>query len=398
MINPFFCWLAMLCAFAISQTLFISKAVDVNQYFFLPLYIIIALYTVYGIVTDQGSYLKRPVLTCFIKALGKYLSLLLILYAALSLYKVHPYYSRATVNTQLLVNHFILIYKYLGIPYHFLSEYCRSNRENMLADPFLKCLLLIKSIWGRDLHRTKRIIRHRANKRLILSVLLRFHYLPVMVEQIAYGMKQMTFVAHTSQGQLTFSQFIIVVTALAWAADSNNAATGYFWESNFTRTRFREMDPYPLHWVVTLMCYAPFIGLSNTFVPFPAPAPNYSLVCAHPTFSMVADVLVLVFLLAYIMCIATLNFSASNLCYKKIQTKGPYAFVRHPATTFKIGYFGVNFFRYANAYTLGGIAAFIFWTGIYLARVFCEERFLKRFASYRAYQKQTRYRFIPGLI
>jgi hypothetical protein len=54
---------------------------------------------------------------------------------------------------------------------------------------------------------------------------------------------------------------------------------------------------------------------------------------------------VLVLLALYVLSGSDLNFSASNLCYKKIQTKRPYAIVRHPATSFKLLYLFLAFFR-----------------------------------------------------
>lgn len=57
-----------------------------------------------------------------------------------------------------------------------------------------------------------------------------------------------------------------ILVALAWLIDSNNASIGYFWESRFTRTCFRDVDPYPLHWIVTLACYYPFIKFMNEYV------------------------------------------------------------------------------------------------------------------------------------
>ena len=83
--------------------------------------------------------------------------------------------------------------------------------------------------------------------------------------------------------------------------------------------------------------------------------------------------------------------------HKKIQTRGPYRLMRHPATTFKLIYFTLAFYRFAPAYTTGWLVFYLFWIGIYLTRALVEERFLRRFPDYREYMKQTKYRFIPGI-
>jgi len=99
----------------------------------------------------------------------------------------------------------------------------------------------------------------------------------------------------------------------------------------------------------------------------------------------------------YVISGSALNFSTSNLCYKSIQTKGPYGIVRHPATVCKLVFFALVFFRFKNAYTLVGFLCTLVWFSVYVCRALVEERFLKRFPEYQNYMKQTRYRFIPGL-
>ena len=102
-------------------------------------------------------------------------------------------------------------------------------------------------------------------------------------------------------------------------------------------------------------------------------------------------------LVLYVICTSALGFSYSNLSYKKIQTRGPYGIVRHPATTCKLAFFTLAFFRYAEAYDPRWIMCFVFWISWYLCRAVLEERYLRRFPEYQAYMKQTRYRFFPGI-
>jgi len=110
------------------------------------------------------------------------------------------------------------------------------------------------------------------------------------------------------------------------------------------------------------------------------------------------EIVLLIFLVLYVLSGSALNFSTSNLCYKKIQTKGPYAIVRHPATTFKLLFFFGAFFRYRAAYTIAGLLSYLIWMVVYICRAcraLVEESFLKKFPDYRNYMKKTRYRFIP---
>lgn len=168
---------------------------------------------------------------------------------------------------------------------------------------------------------------------------------------------------------------------------------GYFWESTLTKTRFRAVDTNAFHWIVVLMCYMPFISYASNFVPFPSG--NGSLLIVHPLFEITVNVLTVICLLGIVLTTTCLGFSYSNLSYKKIQTRGPYAVVRHPGTVFKILFFFLSVFRFEAAYSLPIVAAYIFWMGVYIVRILCEERFLLRFQEYRNYTKMTPYRLIP---
>jgi protein-S-isoprenylcysteine O-methyltransferase Ste14 len=74
-----------------------------------------------------------------------------------------------------------------------------------------------------------------------------------------------------------------------------------------------------------------------------------------------------------------------------------YAYVRHPATAFKVGFFIVSFAKSQSGFDLVGFIAILFWISIYIARAIFEERFLIKTKDYQEYSKKTRYRFIPGL-
>lgn len=71
--------------------------------------------------------------------------------------------------------------------------------------------------------------------------------------------------------------------------------------------------------------------------------------------------------------------------------------MRHPGTVFKIAFFFLTVFRFEAAYTAPIIAAYVFWMGVYIVRILCEERFLMNFKEYQDYAKVTRYRLIPGV-
>jgi protein-S-isoprenylcysteine O-methyltransferase Ste14 len=135
------------------------------------------------------------------------------------------------------------------------------------------------------------------------------------------------------------------------------------------------------------------------FIAFPLLEDTYATrVFSDPTVNQVIDLAVLVALVCYMLSGTALAFSYSNLTYKKIQTQGPYRFIRHPATVCKLMFFTLSFFRFNEAYTWKWGICYACWIGIYIGRALVEERFLKSTPEYRAYMQRTRYRFFPGIV
>jgi protein-S-isoprenylcysteine O-methyltransferase Ste14 len=411
MIHPWLCYLGIFLAFSVSLGCFSSGLLNAQDYFYAPLLLLIAFHTIHGMVTDRQVYERRQLRQVLPKAVGKYVMWVLVLWGVNSFYGAHPLYNGThlvyqqvdaqyrdiTLHTRHFLSHYLKLVLVGGLPYFFLAEKFRYCRDNVLNDPYLKVLSLLRAlIRGRFRKIGRRLYKH-PYRPMCLMALLRMHYIPIMVEQVYYGMTNLTKCLDAQTGQSwTLSSGLLVVTILAWAIDSNNGAMGYFWESWFTRTRFRDMDPYPLHWFVVLICYVPFIHYASQFVPFPSLADG-SPTLLHGTGGWILEVALVVLLVLYVLSGSALTFATSNLCYKKIQTRGPYAVVRHPATTFKLAFFFLAFFRYRAAWTVVGLLCYLVWMGVYIGRALAEEQYLRLYPDYRAYMKKTRYRFIPGV-
>jgi protein-S-isoprenylcysteine O-methyltransferase Ste14 len=395
MIHPYLCWLGIFLSFGVSLTLFISGRVDVHKYFYAPALLLIGFYTLYYILTDKQSYQSRTVRQVIPKAIGKYIFWGLIIYGVTRFYAAHSMYREFTPNTRRFFGDFLYLFLILGLPYFFLAEKFRYCTDNVLGDPYLRILSLLKCLFKRKFRKIGRRLTKKSYKRLYLMAIIRIHYVPIMFEQVYIGLKTATGLLKGADFQWNVTSSVLIATPLVWAIDANNGALGYFWESWFTKSRFREIDPHPLHWFVVLLCYTPFFGLAVKFMPFPSMAANSAQLFNSSAFNAGIGIVLLLSLALYVLSGSALNFSTSNLCYKKIQTKGPYAIVRHPATSFKLIYFFLAFFRYRGAYTFAGCLSYLIWTTIYICRALVEERFLRKFPDYRNYMKKTRYRFIP---
>jgi protein-S-isoprenylcysteine O-methyltransferase Ste14 len=396
MYHPFFCYLGVSLTFILTFTIFGHSSLDPNKFFYIPTFLLITYYTLVTILGDRQVYQKRTFKQVILKCIGKYVFWILILAGVIGFYQAHPAYKAVTPNTRIFFKHFFYAFVALGLPYLYLEEKYRYCPENVLADSYLKICLLIRCLLRRDLLRFRRRLCTRKSRGMFLSAALRIHYLPIMIEQVHFGIT--TLVQGAKSQTWTLPSIIFMITALAWLIDSNNASIGYFWQSAFTKTRFREVDPHPSHWIVVLSCYPPFLYFVTTyFAVFPSLPETSQRIINNAGVNNVIDIILLTSLVLYMLSGCALGFACSNLSYKKIQTKGPYRFMRHPATTFKLIFFTLAFYRFAPAYTAGWLVFFLFWIGIYVARALVEERFLRRFPDYRAYMKQTRYRFIPGI-
>jgi len=397
MIHPYLCWLGILLAFGASLALFTSGRLDVHEHFYAPALLLIGFYTLHAILTDKQQYQRRTTKQVIPKAIGKYILWGLVIYGVTRFYAAHWLYRDFTPNTRRFFEDFLTLFLIMGLPYFFLAEKFRYCTDNVIGDPYLRILSLLRCLKNREFRLIGR--RHaKSYKPIYLMAIIRIHYVPIMFEQVFNGLDFTTNFLERADFQWSLASCVLLGTALAWAIDANNGAIGYFWESWFTKSRFRQIDPHPMHWFVVLICYTPFIGYAAQFVPFPSlTAADSPPLVSSSSFNSGCEIALLILLVLYVLCGSTLNFSTSNLCYKKIQTKGPYAIVRHPATTFKLGYFFLAFFRYSAAYTFAGCLSYLVWMMVYICRALVEERFLRKFSDYRRYMKETRYRFIPRL-
>jgi protein-S-isoprenylcysteine O-methyltransferase Ste14 len=393
MIHPLWCILGVSISFIFSFAWFHLQPESFERLFFLPLLVLILFYTLYAIFTDREKYSHRTLGQIVPAALRKYIFWGALIGALGWFYEIHPFYHNAFPKTLFFIQSYYKLFLGGGFFYFLLIEKYRHSTQNVLQDPSLRFVSLAKlSLKGRFHQAGRRLCRGKF-RHFFISSLLRLHYMPLMVEGLySYGKRIL------DESDLSNTTCLIAfLTAVVWAIDHNNAAMGYFWESDFTKTKFRQVDPYPIHYLITLSCYFPFNNFVNTFIKSPMETGKTDFLLDSPLFQTGTEIAILLFVACYALTGTTLAFSWSNLCYKQIQTRGFYAYVRHPGTFFKLGFFLLMIFRFKSSFTAGTILAYAAWTGIYLLRTLCEERFLKRFSEYREYMKQTPYRVIPGV-
>ena len=240
MYHPFFCYLGVTLTFILTFTIFGYSSLSPQKFFYVPIFLLIAYYTVVSVLGDKQKYQKRNFKQVILKSICKYVFWISIIAGVSWFYRLHPAYRAVTPNTRIFFKHFFYAFVVCGLPYLYLEEKYRYCPENVLADPYLKISLLIRCLLRMDFHRFKRRLVSRKSRGVLLAAVLRIHYIPIMLEQVHLGITTLTQGAKFQNW--TLPSIIFMITTLAWLIDSNNASIGYFWQSAFTKTRFREID------------------------------------------------------------------------------------------------------------------------------------------------------------
>lgn len=178
---------------------------------------------------------------------------------------------------------------------------------------------------------------------------------------------------------------------------------GYLVESPRLNNEIRSVDPTLLGWTAALLCYPPFNQLTGAILG--------SSVTDFPKFEdpmthVALNVLLLALMAFYASASVALGLKASNLTHRGIISRGPYAWIRHPAYTAKnmawwigsIPFIEVAF-KQSLAAGVTAMATVAGWTLLYVLRAITEEDHLRGVDDeYANYAARVRYRFIPGVV
>jgi len=251
-----------------------------------------------------------------------------------------------------------------------------------------------------------------ATRQAGLALLLKFFFAPLMINWCLghLGTLSGTMVQFDSGLQEGLRGRVLFDTAIFWAAfqlilfvDTLLFTLGYIVELPALHNRIRTVDPTFFGWFVCLACYPPFNEFTGVFLAWQS---NDFPYFANDYLHVTMNVLVLLALAIFSWASIALGFKASNLTNRGIVSRGPYAWVRHPAYAAKnlawwLGAIPTLAMVFATknwqaiAYTL---VALIGWTTIYALRAITEERHLLMTDNgYREYAQKVRWRFVPGV-
>ena len=381
-----------------------------DRYFFLAIFLLAFLWGASFFIAQlrgRSSYhvdRQQSLLHLLRRALPRYGIWLALFSLALWLYGAHSYY-RLNDKTLLFLHEFFNYFVLFGIPYFILTLKYKASRIEDFYDPALRIIVMLRSMlpisWTHRRYTFARAWRRTSHRKIWLNLIMRAYFIPVMVSQVFIGLRDsMLLLPHTEPGGNVFS-FIAWITAVLWLMDALSASVGYAIESRWLENRSRSIDMTLGGWLVCLYCYPPLNQVTGTVFPFGplvASSDPSQMLIPSMTLLLSVQIIALSLLVALIYCDLSLGPSGVNITFKKLQDRGPYGIVRHPATVCKLAFWWIQSICFVPFWTWEIFLGHMMWNVIYILRALSEERHLSTFEEYREYKQRVPYRFIPGLI
>jgi len=348
---------------------------------------------------------KQSIPTLLRRAVMRYVVWSAVFATGLYFYNIQPYY-HANVKTIQFLTHLFVIFLVIGIPYFMLTLKCKASRVEDFYDPAIRLLHIARHLRRGLLARknralASRVLKRSTNRKVLLNLLMRCYFIPVMVVQVFNGYRDTVGLAATDFNGYQTLAIISWITTFLWLTDSLTASTGYAIESRWLENRSRSVDLTVSGWLVCLCCYAPLnqvTGAVFAFSPLVASSDPNTMVFPFVWLLVVLKIAEACLLACLVYCDLSLGPSGVNITFKKLQDRGPYSIVRHPATVCKLTFWWLSSFLFINFWSTEIIVGQLMWNAIYILRALSEERHLSQFAEYRDYKERVRYRFIPGVI
>jgi protein-S-isoprenylcysteine O-methyltransferase Ste14 len=328
-----------------------------------------------------------------------------VIAAGLGFYEVLSYYREDAKITHFLAQ-FFYISLIVGIPYFVLTLKYKASRVEDYYDPAIRLLHILRHLGRGYLSPANRplmwrVLRRPANRKVLLNFVMRCYFIPVMVPQVDFGFQETMSLAVTYSYSHNLLTILSWLTAFLWLVDSLTGSAGYLIESRWLENRSRSIDLTASGWLVCLCCYSPINLVTGTLFAFaPQVATNNpnDLIFPHLSVLYVVKIASVLLLASLAYCDLSLGPSGVNITLKKVQDRGPYAFIRHPGIACKLTFWWIQSLLFIDFWSIEIIFGQVMWNVIYILRALTEERHLSHYPEYREYMKRVRYRFIPGII
>lgn len=245
-------------------------------------------------------------------------------------------------------------------------------------------------------------ILSKREKTAILFLLVKIFFLPVMINFMFGNWANMMESWGKAGSAVDINALLLgavfpFLTALVFFVDTIYFTFGYAVEYPVIGNEVRSVEPTFFGWVIALICYPPFNGLMDNYLVWAADG-NATVASLFATY--VIRIAALGFLWLYLWPTFALGTRASNLTNRGIVTRGPYAYIRHPAyvgKTFGWWVTSIPFLLEPGKFLLGALSMTV-WMLIYFFRALTEERHLSADPEYQEYCRKVPWRFIPYIL
>ncbi len=335
---------------------------------------------------------------------------LLIFSLVLAITYAHPFYgSKYYENWRITCGYLYSAYLFLGFPYALITARYRGHRyEHRVDAGFVLLLILrgmVKRIWRPGYTGLRRILNDRRNLALLRDLGVKLFFVPLMVVFLFNEFGQLsTFLGRYLDGsgrigvhwKLSFDAAYWVLFHSLFVVDVGLGLIGYCASSRWLDNKSRSVDPTMSGWLVALICYPPFNGVANGYLPYgPTGFSTAYWIFQSVWLEVGLKTFSLVLYAVYVWATMAFGLRFSNLTHRGILTQGPYALIRHPAYACKnLAWWATSITNFNNPMQFLFLGA---WNFIYYLRAMTEERHLRQDPDYRSYCKHVRHRFIPGL-
>lgn len=355
------------------------------------------------------------------------------------IFTTHPFYKTGYYeNWRITVSYLYLAYFVAGLPYAFVTNWLRKSMAEDRRDAGFMILLILRAalrrVMGGEANRFSMVVRNRATLAALRDLGVKFFFVPLMVTFIFtecggffrnfppllgsvadfYSNPSVFFDGAFTPGKpnrlsAMFNQFYFSAFHGIFVMDVGLSLVGYICTARWLDNKSKSVDPTLSGWMIALICYPPFNGVTTGYMPYSRsfgdmPYLAFTQYGVLDTTTALAltdalDVTLKIVTLAaftiYVWATMAFGLRFSNLTNRGIITRGPYAWIRHPAYVSKnIAWWAENVRNFSSLWQIIFMAA---WNYVYYLRAITEERHLMRDPDYRAYREKVNHRFIPGV-
>lgn len=333
----------------------------------------------------------------------RFVSLWLLVSLFCFFYNTHPYYGNPDFDkARAFMNKVYVIFCIAVFPYTWFTLKFNYRLKDDFRDPTIIFFVLLKriglAIASRDINQLLGLLKVKRFNNFLLTLAVKGFFLPLMTmfmfHHITTVSGLMTRVSTPMSGIHLSHWFLDLIYNSLFIVDTVVAIMGYGLELKWLGNKTKSVEPTAFGWLVALMCYPPFNGISGLYFPLQTKDELYLPITEEQ--KILVRIIIIMLYVVFIWGTVALGVRFSNLSNKGIIARGPYKYIRHPAYASKNIAWWFEHLQYMKG--LNNVLPLLCWNMIYTLRAITEEKHLMKDPEYREYMKKVKYMFIPGLI